>query len=209
LKKTLLLARSTSKVKPGSPNLIVLAGPNGAGKSTAAPALLQGKLAVSEFVNADIIARGLSAFEPEAVAFQAARIMLQRLRTLGTQRENFAFETTLASRTFAQWIEQLTKSGYRFHLIYLWLPDPDTAIARVADRVKHGGHAVPSETIRRRYQSGLQNFFELYKPLAFSWRIYDNSDCVHRRLIAFGNQKRTIVRIRPAWSRIQEKLAHE
>src|SRR2546428_153844 len=103
------------------PNLIVLAGPNGAGKSTAAPALLPGTLGVVEFVNADVIAQGLSAFQPERTALEAGRIMLGRLRQLADQRVNFAFETTLAGRRFAPWIADLRQSGYVFHLVYLWL----------------------------------------------------------------------------------------
>jgi len=104
-------------VETSNPKVIVIAGPNGAGKSTVAPELLQGTLAVTEFVNADVIARGLAAFDPESVSIQAGRIMLARLAELAKQRESFAFETTLASRTFATWIMELKKTGYLFHLI--------------------------------------------------------------------------------------------
>lgn len=168
------------------PNLIVIAGPNGAGKSTVAPALLQGTLRVNEFVNADAIAQGLSAFAPERVAFQAGRIMLERLQQLANQRVNFAFETTLASRTFAPWIANLQQTGYLFNLIFLWLPSAEMAIARVQQRVTQGGHNVPEETIRRRYNSGIRNFFQLYQPLADNWRFYDNSNPLEIRLIASG-----------------------
>ncbi|MBD2186353.1 zeta toxin family protein [Aerosakkonema funiforme] len=168
------------------PNLIVIAGPNGAGKSTVAPILLQETLGVNEFVNADAIAQGLSAFAPEAVAFQAGRIMLERLQQLANQRANFAFETTLASRTFAPWIANLRQAGYVFYLLFLWLPSPEVAIARVQQRVREGGHNVPEETIRRRYNSGIQNFFQLYQPLADSWRFYDNSNPAETCLIASG-----------------------
>jgi predicted ABC-type ATPase len=167
-------------------HLIVIAGPNGAGKSTAAPALLQGTLGVMEFVNADTIARGLSAFQPETVAFRAGRIMLKRLRQLANERVNFAFETTLATRSFAPWIANLRQTGYLFHLVFLWLPNPEFAIARVRERVRLGGHAVPEETVRRRYRAGIQNFFQLYQPLADTWRFYDNSDTAAPRLIASG-----------------------
>lgn len=168
------------------PNLIVIAGPNGAGKSTVAPALLQGTLRVNEFVNADAIAQGLSAFAPERVAFQAGRIMLERLQQLANQRVNFAFETTLASRTFAPWIGNLQQTGYLFNLIFLWLPSAEMAIARVQQRVTQGGHNVPEETIKRRYNSGIRNFFQLYRPLADNWRFYDNSNPLEIRLIASG-----------------------
>ncbi|HUD99163.1 MAG TPA: hypothetical protein VMR62_06275 [Bryobacteraceae bacterium] len=111
-----------------SPNLIVIAGPNGAGKTTAAADVLVGALAVHEFVNADIIARGLSSFQPESVAFDAGRIMLQRLHHLTAQRADVAFETTLASRTFALWIGTLTPDGYRFRRLFFWLPSADMAV---------------------------------------------------------------------------------
>jgi predicted ABC-type ATPase len=145
-----------------SPDVVMLAGPNGAGKSTAAPALLRDILSVNEFVNADVIAQGLSAFEPERAAPAAGRIMLARLRELARQRESFAFETTLASRSFAPWIAGLkSEGGYKFRLVFLWLPSPEAAVARVAERVRAGGHDVPEATIRRRYAAGLKNFFTL------------------------------------------------
>src|SRR6202035_4339720 len=125
-----------------------------------APALLAGTLAVSEFVNADVIAQGLSAFHPEGTAFDAGRIMLERLRELASKRATFAFETTLASRTFAPWIAGLRQTGYTFHLCFLWLPTPEMALERVCYRVRHGGHDVPPETVRCRYRAGLRNFFE-------------------------------------------------
>jgi predicted ABC-type ATPase len=167
------------------PNLILLAGPNGAGKSTAAPDLLRGALHVDEFVNADVIARGLSAFHPEAAAIDAGRVMLGRLRELTSQRKNVAFESTLASRTFAPWIRQLRVEGYAFHLFDFWLPTADACIERVYDRKALGGHFVPEETIRRRYAAGLRNFFELYTPIAKSWHFFDNTQ-KPRRLIATG-----------------------
>ena len=143
---------------PG-PNIIIVAGPNGAGKTTAAADILVGALAVHEFVNADIIAKGLSSFQPETVAFDAGRIMLQRLHHLTDQRADVAFETTLASRTFASWIKTLTPSGYQFRLLFFWLPSADMAVERVHERVREGGHHVPEDVIRRRYGAGLKNFF--------------------------------------------------
>jgi predicted ABC-type ATPase len=157
------------------PSVVILAGPNGAGKSTVAPALLQGALAVDEFVNADVIASGLSAFDPESAAIAAGRVMLARLHELAAQRVSFAFETTLASRTLAPWLRDLRASGYQIHLLFLWLPSAEFALARVADRVRAGGHDVPAETVRRRYGAGLGNFFSLYEPLASAWRLYDSS----------------------------------
>lgn len=169
-----------------SPKVVVIAGPNGEGKSTAASRILQDALEVQEFVNADVIASGLSAFKPESVAVSAGKIMLQRLRELATERASFAFETTLASRSFAPWLRDLVASAYQFHLVFVWLPGPEFAIARVADRVRLGGHHVPEETIRRRYSSGLRNFFELYQPLATSWQMVNNTDATVPTLIAEG-----------------------
>ena len=157
------------------PNLIVIAGPNGAGKSTAAEVILGGLLRLDNFVNADTIARGLSRFNPEGAAFQAGRLMLARLQQLADDREDFAFETTLASRTFAPWIAKRREHGYTFHLHYLWVPAAELSIARVATRVKQGGHHVPDDVIRRRYRGGMRNLFELYIPIADEWHVYDNS----------------------------------
>lgn len=167
-------------------HVIIIAGPNGAGKSTTAPAILNGALGVTEFVNADTIAQGLSAFNPEKAAFHAGRVMLERLQQLADDKENFAFETTLASKTFAHWLQGLKAEGYSFHLFYLWLPSPEFAIARVAERVRVGGHNVPEDTIRRRYHAGPKNFFKLYRPIADTWRIYDNSRPGEPRLISSG-----------------------
>jgi predicted ABC-type ATPase len=143
-------------------------------------------IARSQFVNADAIAQGLSAFQPETVAFRAGRIMLDRLRQLANQRVNFAFETTLATRSFPPWIANLRPRGYLFHLLFLWLPNPEVAIERVLQRVLMGGHNVPEETVRRRYHAGIRNFFQLYRPLADTWRFYDNSDTTSPKLIAAG-----------------------
>jgi predicted ABC-type ATPase len=191
------------------PHLIVLAGPNGAGKSTTAPSLLKGTLGVDEFVNADLIAQGLSGFQPEGAAFHAGRVMLERIHYLATKRVNFAFETTLASRTFATWITDLRKTGYDFHLVFLWLPNEDFAVARVAERVRMGGHNVPEETIRRRYRSGIRNFFHLYQTLADFWRFYDNADPGGPRLIASGGlSQKDDIRDVEIWAKIMGEFKH-
>ncbi len=192
------------------PHLIVIAGPNGAGKSTTAPFLLKGTLKVTEFVNADLIAQGLSGFQPEGAVFQAGRVMLERIHYLAKKRIDFAFETTLASRTFAPWIAELRKTGYIMQLVFLWLPNEDFAVARVAERVRMGGHNVPEETIRRRYNAGLKNFFRLYKPLANFWRFYNNADPSGPRLIASGSgSEPDNVKDIEIWNSIMGKLRHE
>ena len=154
----------------------MVAGPNGAGKSTVAPPLLQDALGAVPFVNADEIESELTRRRTSGAALAAGRIMLRRMGAFARNRESFAFETTLASRSFAPWLTRLKAEGYALHVIFLWLPSVETAIARVADRVARGGHAIPRDTIRRRFRRGLSNFFALYLPLASTWRVYDSSD---------------------------------
>jgi predicted ABC-type ATPase len=154
-----------------------------------------------------IIAKGLSSFQPESVAFDAGRIMLQRLHHLTAQRADVAFETTLASRTFASWIKTLTPTGYRFCLLFFWRPSADMAVARVRRRVMEGGHHVPEDVIRRRYEAGLKNFFRIYRPLAASWRFYDNAIPGGRRLIASGDLDQATVVDPELWNNVnREKL---
>jgi len=168
------------------PQVIVIAGPNGAGKTSLAPFLLRDKFKEFPFINADAIASGLSAFDPEAVAIEAGRVMLSRLHELSERRESFAFESTLAARSFAPWFNRLRQQGYEIHLIFVWLLTVDLAIARVAERVRRGGHTIPEMEIRRRYLRGSLNLFELYIPLVDTWAIYDNSEENHPVLIVTG-----------------------
>ena len=135
------------------PNLVILAGPNGAGKSTSAPFVIDELMALGAFVNADVIARGLSAFDVGGVGFQAGRIMLERLEELAAQRADFAFETTLASRTFAPFIRRLRAHGYHVQLVHVWVNSADLCIERVRNRVISGGHFVEDEIVRRRYDN--------------------------------------------------------
>jgi len=140
------------------------------------------------FLNADVIAAGLSGFDPEGVAFEASRIMLERLHTLAAQRADFAFETTLAARTYAPWLRSLQASGYRVLLFYVWLPDVKLAIERVAIRVSQGGHSIPEDTIKQRYTRSVRNFHQLYSPFVDEWTVYDNSMTGVYRVIAEGGQ---------------------
>ncbi len=188
------------------PQVIIIAGPDGAGKTTTAPVLLDKALRIDHFVNADTIAAGLSAFAPEKAAIQAGKAMLERIHHLANNNENFAFETTLASRTFAPWIAKLRENGYFFHLTFLLLESPDLAVSRVAERVKMGGHNVPEETIRRRYTSGLKNFFNLYEPLADSWQMYDNSKASNPIQIAIKVNNSTTISNQPIWHGLREKF---
>ena len=185
------------------PNVIVLAGPNGAGKSTAAARLLQGTLQVTEFVNADVIARGLSAFHPEGASMAAGRIMLTRLHELAEDGKDFAFETTLASRSFAPWLKRIIEErGYRLSLFFFWLPSPDMAVNRVAERSRSGGHSVPEETIRRRYERGLENFFTSYMPLAERWSVFKSSGKGIPEVASGGKNCQTVVSSVEDWKQV-------
>lgn len=167
------------------PNLVVVAGPNGSGKSTTAPKLLRDTLRVDEFINADLIASGLSGFAPERVAFAAGRIMVRRMQEIAESKIDFALESTLSSRSLAPWISRLQAGGYAFHLLYLWLSNADLAVQRVADRVRQGGHNVPETVVRRRYARSLSNFFNVYRPIADSWLMLDNSTVGNLKAIAW------------------------
>ncbi|MDB5312497.1 MAG: Zeta toxin family protein [Gemmataceae bacterium] len=173
-------------MSPTAPTVAVLGGINGAGKTTASQRTLRDTLKIPAFVNADAIARGLNAFDPESEAVKAGRIMLDHLRDLAVRRCSFAFETTLSARTYAPWLGELRQAGYAVHLFYYWLDSPRLAINRVAERVRAGGHHVPEDTIRRRYSRSVQNFLELYRPVVSTWQVYDNSNG-RSRLIAFNN----------------------
>lgn len=156
------------------PDVFVLGGPNGAGKTTAASVLLPKQLELLEFVNADEIARGLSPFDEASAAMPAGRIMLDRMRHLIATNISFAFETTCASRTHANMLQQCKRNGWRVSLLYLWLSSPQLAIERVANRVREGGHSVPSDIVKRRYRKGLANMRRLYLEIADVVAIFDN-----------------------------------
>ena len=183
-------------------SIVIVAGPYGAGKTTAAPFLLRDALGVREYVNADPIAAGLSAFAPESVAIAAGRVMLGQLDELARQRLSFGFETTLASRSIAPWLRRRLAEGYAARLVFLWLASPELALARVARRVELGGHSVPDDVVRRRYAAGLRNFFRLYRPIVSTWQFYDNSDPPDPRLIASGEGDLTRVYHANLWAGI-------
>lgn len=183
-----------------SPKIIVISGCNGAGKSTIAPHLLRDAFGLKDFVNADTIAQGLSAFSPESVSMEAGRLMLKRLKDLANQRKSFAFETTLATRFYANWLADLQQKGFEFHLVFLWLETPELACQRVCERVSLGGHNIPEDVIYRRYFKGIKNFFKLYKPISDSWVFYDNSE--NSELIAKGFQGKEEIYNEEIWSKI-------
>lgn len=158
------------------PNIFIFAGCNGSGKSTLALYFLSYIDPPPEFVNADDIAARLNPLDVDAVAVAASRKMLERIHTLAEQQADFAFETTLAARTFAKFIKQCKSQNYTINLIYIWLNSPNLAVKRVAARVASGGHNIPHNTIIRRYYRSVHNFFELYSSLADRWIVYDNSN---------------------------------
>lgn len=157
-------------------NLYIIAGCNGAGKTTASFTILPEILDCKEFVNADEIAKGLSPFQPEKVAFEAGRIMLKRIDELFEENENFAFETTLATKIYKQKIISARELGYNVTLLFFWLKNTELAKERVKTRVKEGGHNIPEEVIERRYYRGINNLFEIYLPMVDQALIFDNSE---------------------------------
>lgn len=186
------------------PNVIVIAGPNGAGKSTFAPALLRDTLGILEYVNADTIAEGLSAFAPENASFDAGRVMLGRLHELASHQRDFAFETTLASKFFAGWLKDLQANGYRVSLVFLWLRNVEFAIERVNERVRLGGHSIPEETIRRRYERSLKNLFDLYLPIADAWRIFNSAPEKPKEIVRYTRDKGEIIFDSVLWNQIKK-----
>lgn len=185
------------------PNIVIIAGPNGAGKSTLAPALLRDTLNITEFVNSDVIADGLSAFAPENAAFEAGRVTLRRLKELASEGRDLAFETTLATRSYAPWLSGLQVSGYQISLLFLWLEDVEIAIKRVAARVAAGGHSIPEATIRRRYERGLINLSELYFPIMNSWRIFHASPIIPKEIARYDELGGEMVFDHELWKRIR------
>ena len=164
------------------PNLYIISGCNGAGKTTASFTILPEILNCREFVNADEIARGLSPFEPASVGIEAGRIMLARIDELIHQKKDFAFETTLSTRSFVNTVKKAHEEGYYVTLFFLWLDSVEQAIDRVKSRVADGGHNIPEETIRRRYSRGIENLFSLYIPICNYWILVNNSGTSLQRI---------------------------
>ena len=169
---------------PKQRRIIIVAGPNGAGKTTFAREYLLKEAHCPDFVNVDLIAAGLSPFDPTRAAIRAGRIMMAEIERRIRKGESFAFETTLSGQVYAKLIPRWRNDGYRVRLIFLSLPDPKIAIARVAARVAQGGHNVASTVVRRRFDSGLRNFTDTYMDLVDTWEWYDNSGSIPRLISA-------------------------
>ena len=172
------------KNKDQKPNLYIIAGPNGAGKTTFARKFLPDYAKCLEFVNVDLIANGISPFDPERAALRAGRIMLEQIHSLAERRLDFGFETTLSGKAYIKLLQKMKKGGYLIHLFFLWINDVELALERIRLRVRNGGHAIPEATVRRRFGRSLANFLLVYKPLADSWTIFDNSGDVPK-MVAF------------------------
>jgi predicted ABC-type ATPase len=155
--------------------IIIIAGPNGAGKTTFARSFLPAEAQLPRFVNADLIAAGLAPFAPETAAIKAARLMLEEIAQYARLGESFAFETTLSGLAYLRHVRLWRAQGYRVSLFFLSLPDAETAIARVAERVRQGGHHIPELVIHRRFAAGLKNFEQHYRHAVDDWALYDNS----------------------------------
>lgn len=158
-----------------NPRIFIIAGPNGAGKTTFAKEYLPNEADCPAFVNADLIAAGLSPFDPAKAAIAAGRMMLNELSRHADKKDSFAFETTLSGTIYSRMIPEWQRSGYVVKLIFLMLNSADDAVNRVAQRVRQGGHDIPEKTIRRRFAKGMSNFYGLYAPIVNSWTLYDNS----------------------------------
>jgi predicted ABC-type ATPase len=188
------------------PRVVIFAGPNGAGKSTHADAIVAA-LGIKTFVNADYIARGLSGRNADAAAMQAGRIMLTRLKEMAAAKQDFAFESTLSSRSFAPFLRQLKTQGYQVAIYYFSLTSASLATRRVKLRVAMGGHDVPEDTVRRRFGRSLRNFNSLYMPLADRWVMFDNSIAGKATPIAMQDGGDLQIKESKPWLKLQKLLA--
>ena len=186
-----------------SKNLYIISGCNGAGKTTASYTVLPEILHCKEFVNADEIARGLSPFNPEDVAIEAGRLMLQRIEALLKRGETFSIETTLATKSHINLVRRAQSKGYSVKVLFFWLNSPELAIQRVAERVAKGGHNIPEPVIRRRYTAGISNLFHLFMKEVDYWDIYDNSEYPRKQIACGGRNAETVVCDESLFNQIQ------
>ena len=184
--------------------LYIISGCNGAGKTTASYTILPEMLDCNEFVNADEIAKGLSPFNPNKIAIKAGRLMLTRISELLESGVDFAFETTLSTRSYVNTVKKAQEKGYLVTVLYFWLNSPELAVERVRIRVKEGGHNIPKKTIRRRYDLGISNMFNLYIPIADYWMFIDNSKTPFE-ILADGQGEKEIVKNKLIWNKLKSE----
>ena len=187
-----------------SKNLYIISGCNGAGKTTASYTVLPEVLDCKEFVNADEIARGLSPFNPESVAIEAGRLMLQRIEDLLSKEESFSIETTLATKSYINLVRRAQEKGYTVRLLFFWLNSPELALQRIAERVAKGGHNIPEPIVRRRYVTGISNLFRLFMSEVDSWEIYDNSKYPAIQIARGGKDDETSIIVESTYKKIAE-----
>lgn len=183
--------------------LFIISGCNGAGKTTASYTILPEILGCDEFVNADEIAKGLSPFHPESTAIEAGRLMLDRINKLISKGQDFAFETTLATKSYKNFVLKAKENGYHTTLLFFWLRTPDLAVKRVETRVREGGHNIPVDVIRRRYENGLKNFFGIFESIVDEWMFIDNSGEPYE-IIARKNSTGVILKNVDKWNSLLE-----
>jgi len=186
------------------PTLFIIAGPNGVGKTTFADRYLPDEAKQLEFVNADLIARGLSPYDPEAAAMEAGRIALTRIRELIASRTGFTWETTMSGKTAVVWLRQAREAGYVLKAYFLWVRNSETTIRRIRQRVVEGGHAISEDVSRRRFFKTIQNFFTIYRPLMTSWKLYEN-ELLGPRLLAVEKYGRLVVRDPAQFAQMQRE----
>jgi len=183
--------------------IYIIAGCNGSGKTTASKTLLPNILDCGEFINADDIARSISPFNVEAAAIEAGRIMLHKIDDLMAKKHNFAIETTLTSISYIQLIKNAKQQGYEVTLLFLWLNSADTAVLRVSERVKKGGHSIPPDVVRRRYFKGIKNLFSLFIPNCDNSLIFDNSDNKLEIVAELGKNEEHVILNENTWNTIK------
>lgn len=186
------------------PVVFIIAGPNGSGKTTFARRFLPEYVRCRRFVNADLIAGGLSPFSPEDSALQAGKLILEQIKTLAGKGLNFGFETTLSGKGYQRLFGTLRRRGYSLFLFFLWIPTAELAVSRIRDRVKRGGHSIPEPVVRRRFARGIRNLFEIYRPLSDSWTLFDNSGSFPR-LAAAGGPKEFKILDEPVFEKIKKQ----
>ena len=189
-------------------NVYIIAGPNGSGKTTFASKFLPDYVRCSNFVNADLIARGLSPFSPRNAAIKAGKLVLSQIHEFAKTGVDFSFESTLAGKLYVNLFKALKTKGYKLHLFFLWIPDSQLSIARIKDRVAEGGHHVPTEDVKRRFNRSINNFFKLYMPLLDKWMLFNNSG-IKPSLIAKKNNGGIEITNKELFEKITKKIGVE